>query len=165
MALEQSLLNLFQKFKPPNEYDQIEEKLFISNIEFAQNEENIKKYKISNIVCILNNIELKELYTTRHKNVTYFIISAKDKSCEYLYLHFEKAANFIENCINNNTNVLVHCLAGVSRSPTIVAAYLIIKRKMTVEEAISYIQLNKSIRPNNGFLRQLQQLYTSKLNQ
>ena len=51
---------------------------------------------------------------------------------------------------------LVHCIQGISRSATIVAAYLMYKYNMTPSEAISYIRQKREIvNPNPGFMRQL----------
>ena len=41
--------------------------------------------------------------------------------------------------------VLVHCLAGVSRSPTVIACYMAISLGCTFEEAINFIQKVRSI--------------------
>eukprot|EP01015_Nassula_variabilis_P017222 TRINITY_DN2697_c0_g1_i10.p2 TRINITY_DN2697_c0_g1~~TRINITY_DN2697_c0_g1_i10.p2 ORF type:complete len:147 (-),score=43.27 TRINITY_DN2697_c0_g1_i10:135-575(-) len=70
--------------------------------------------------------------------------------------HFESCYNFIDEGLKY-TNVLVHCAAGVSRSPTIVIMYLVKKQNMTVGEAFSFVQAKRScIQPNKGFLEQLQ---------
>jgi atypical dual specificity phosphatase len=54
--------------------------------------------------------------------------------------------------------VLVHCLAGVSRSATIVIAYLLATTAMTAEEATEFVRSKRSIvRPNYGFTKQLEQ--------
>lgn len=39
-------------------------------------------------------------------------------------MHFDTAINFIHESLKE-TNILVHCMAGVSRSVTLVLAYLI----------------------------------------
>lgn len=54
--------------------------------------------------------------------------------------------------------VLVHCLAGMSRSATIVIAYLLATTPMTAEEATEFVRSKRRIvRPNYGFTKQLEQ--------
>ncbi|KAK7072879.1 Dual specificity protein phosphatase 6, partial [Halocaridina rubra] len=53
--------------------------------------------------------------------------------------------------------VLVHCLAGISRSVTITVAYLMYKEKLNLEEAYEYVRVKKAnIAPNFNFMGQLQ---------
>nr|KAF6424798.1 dual specificity phosphatase 13 [Molossus molossus] len=54
--------------------------------------------------------------------------------------------------------VLVHCAMGVSRSATVVLAFLMIYENMTLVQAIQKVQAHRDICPNSGFLRQLQVL-------
>lgn len=51
--------------------------------------------------------------------------------------------------------VLVHCRVGVSRSATLVLAYLMLKQDLTLVEAICAVKDNRGVIPNRGFLRQL----------
>ena len=52
--------------------------------------------------------------------------------------------------------VLVHCLAGMSRSATIVCAYLLATTSMNTQETISFVRSKRSIiQPNYGFEKQL----------
>lgn len=51
--------------------------------------------------------------------------------------------------------VLVHCHVGVSRSATLVLAYLMLKQHLTLVEAICAVKENRGVTPNRGFLRQL----------
>jgi atypical dual specificity phosphatase len=54
--------------------------------------------------------------------------------------------------------VLVHCLAGMSRSATIVIAYLLATTPMTAVEATGFVRSKREIvRPNYGFTKQLEQ--------
>lgn len=50
---------------------------------------------------------------------------------------------------------MVHCKVGASRSATIVIAFLMIKRHMTVQEAVRMVRSKREIAPNEGFLQQL----------
>lgn len=51
--------------------------------------------------------------------------------------------------------VLVHCTVGVSRSATLVLAYLMIRQNLTLVEAIRTVKDHRGVIPNRGFLRQL----------
>uniref|UniRef100_A0A8C7EES8 Dual specificity protein phosphatase 26 n=1 Tax=Nothoprocta perdicaria TaxID=30464 RepID=A0A8C7EES8_NOTPE len=51
--------------------------------------------------------------------------------------------------------ILVHCAVGVSRSATLVLAYLMIRHHMPLVEAIKTVKDHRGIIPNRGFLRQL----------
>lgn len=52
--------------------------------------------------------------------------------------------------------MLIHCVAGVSRSVTFCIAYLMKYHRMTLLEAYNHVKLKRSmIRPNCGFFRQL----------
>lgn len=65
--------------------------------------------------------------------------------------YFDETYEFIEENLKNS-NVLVHCQAGISRSPTIIIAYLMKKNKMTFLEALNHVfALRNEINPNNGF--------------
>lgn len=66
---------------------------------------------------------------------------------------------FIENCVKCNSNVLVHCNAGVSRSATIVIGYLILVKNYTYDDAYSLVKIARCcIRPNKGFEEQLKRM-------
>lgn len=66
---------------------------------------------------------------------------------------------FIESCVKCNSNVLVHCNAGVSRSSTIVIGYLILVKNYTYDDAYSAVKIARCcIKPNKGFEEQLKRL-------
>ena len=52
--------------------------------------------------------------------------------------------------------ILIHCKFGISRSVSLVIAYLIKYFGYTVQKALNYIQVRRNtIKPNKGFLDQL----------
>lgn len=51
--------------------------------------------------------------------------------------------------------VLVHCARGISRSATLALAYLMIKERLTLVEAVEAVRRHRNILPNVGFLNQL----------
>uniref|UniRef100_H2S0M5 Dual specificity protein phosphatase n=1 Tax=Takifugu rubripes TaxID=31033 RepID=H2S0M5_TAKRU len=87
--------------------------------------------------------------------IIYMGIQARD-SCHFdLSVSFQAAADFIHRALSRGGKVLVHCHVGVSRSATLVLAYLMLKQHLTLVEAICAVKENRGIHPNRGFLRQL----------
>ena len=69
----------------------------------------------------------------------------------------------IETARKNNCKVLVHCQAGISRSPTVVIAYLMNKYNMSMNEAYDRVRNKRPIiAPNIIFMSQLMD-YESKI--
>ncbi|XP_036591716.1 dual specificity protein phosphatase 13-like isoform X1 [Trichosurus vulpecula] len=90
--------------------------------------------------------------------VEYYGIEADDNPFFDLSIYFLPAARYIRTALSNQGRVFVHCAMGVSRSATLVLAFLMICENMTLVEAIQTVQAHRDICPNSGFLRQLQVL-------
>jgi protein-tyrosine phosphatase len=72
-----------------------------------------------------------------------------------IFSTFQLAHDFI-TAGRRSANVLVHCIVGASRSPTVVIAYLMNKWGMTLEDALAHlIAVRPIINPNVGFIQQL----------
>ena len=75
-------------------------------------------------------------------------------------MYLDSAADWIHAALSQaevgQSNVLVHCRWGKSRSPALVLAYLLKYRGMTLNDALAYVQSKREIsQPNSGFMRQL----------
>ena len=67
-----------------------------------------------------------------------------------------KVSDFMYHC--NNGKLLIHCGEGVSRSPSILIMYLIHIYKYTYLDAFNIISSKRFIKPNIGFMKQLQKM-------
>ncbi|CAO3640568.1 unnamed protein product [Cunninghamella blakesleeana] len=109
----------------------------------------------NNIKRILSIGHFQHIYPEsdyKHK-----IIPISDQPETNIIEWFSEAIAFIEESINNKEPILVHCLAGVSRSPTMVIAYIMAKEQLRWKIALVKIkQVRPFIDPNTGFKNQLQ---------
>ncbi|KAG9480538.1 hypothetical protein GDO78_012155 [Eleutherodactylus coqui] len=77
---------------------------------------------------------------------------------------FIEAIEFIDSVKDSNGRVLVHCHAGISRSATICLAYLMMKKRVKLEEAFEFVKQRRSIiSPNFSFMGQLLQFESQVL--
>lgn len=90
------------------------------------------------------------------QGIRYKQLIAQDNGYQNLKQYFDEAFDFIDSARLGGGSVLIHCQAGVSRSPTIAVAYLIKHSPMTMVEAYKFVKSRRSIiSPNLNFMGQL----------
>uniref|UniRef100_A0A3P8UVN7 Dual specificity phosphatase 16 n=1 Tax=Cynoglossus semilaevis TaxID=244447 RepID=A0A3P8UVN7_CYNSE len=83
-------------------------------------------------------------------------VPVNDSFCEKILPWLDRSVEFIEKAKASNARVLVHCLAGISRSATIAIAYIMKRMDMTLDEAYRFVKEKRpTISPNFNFLGQL----------
>ena len=102
-------------------------------------------------------VNTKEPYYAR-VGIQFLGVPAIDLNSFPLMDYFERAADWIERIVNDGGVVLVHCVKGISRSASLIIAYLIIKKRMTLQQSILMMKKKRSIAPNEGFMQQLIEL-------
>jgi protein-tyrosine phosphatase len=136
-------------------FSKIDSHIYLSSYKLANDEKTLKKYNIKNVLTIMPKCDDCSKMT-KYDNIRYLQIDKQDIKTENLKNEFDKTYNFIDDAVNKKENVLIHCRAGKSRSPTILAAYLMKKYDVTSEEALEHLkQHRKIIKPNSGFRKQL----------
>ncbi|XP_074617028.1 dual specificity protein phosphatase 22-like isoform X1 [Acropora palmata] len=125
--------------------------LFLGNFRDAKDMEQLTKNKITHILAIHDNAQ------PVLEQFVYKCIQAADSPEQDISDYFQESIDFIHNCRINNGVCLVHCMAGISRSTSIVAAYIMAVTNLNWIEALKAIKCSRSIaNPNYGFQRQLQ---------
>ena len=139
------------------EIDKIIDRLNLSSDCVATDLNILKESNISHIVNVTTNVPNKFEPEIVYKNV-----NICDFSSENIYAHFKDTYEFIEQALNSDEkhSVLVHCNMGISRSSSIIIAYLLQKRIFNnYNEAFKYVKSKRpKINPNDGFYQQLIQL-------
>ena len=93
--------------------------LYLGSIGSASNLKQLQNCKITHIVCCARGI--KNFFPDKFK---YLNLDILDSEKVDIKKYFEESYKFIDEGINNNGNVLIHCHAGISRSSTILIDYI-----------------------------------------
>ncbi|XP_046709164.1 dual specificity protein phosphatase 13-like isoform X4 [Silurus meridionalis] len=144
-----------------NHLDEVRPGIYIGDLYAAKDKSLLKALNISHVLNAAHgkyNVNTGESFY-RGTNITYHGVEAFDTPSFDISSFFYSAAEFIKSTLSTpGGKVLVHCAMGLSRSSTLVLAYLMIEEKMTLAEAISAVAPHRNICPNPGFLEQLRTL-------
>lgn len=118
----------------PFSVDEIEPKLYLGNCTAARNIKFLLSHKISHIITI-DSFPIPA-YVCSSASVVNKYVHMADMARENILEHFVDCINLIEEALKDPDNgVLVHCFYGVSRSATIIIAYLMKKYSISYEKA------------------------------
>ncbi|XP_028455688.1 dual specificity protein phosphatase 8 [Perca flavescens] len=87
----------------------------------------------------------------------YLRVPIDDSLRDELLPWIPQALHFIDAAMSSGGSVLVHCAAGISRSPALAVAYIMYSLGMDLDHAYRFVKERRpSISPNFNFLGQLQ---------
>lgn len=131
--------------------------LYLGNWAAATDAETLKAYKIRDVICINVTPKTTADYATYKRNgIEHLYLYFEDDKTSNLLATFDLVTQRIALDLNKGKNVLVHCTAGISRSCTIVLAYLMRYKGMSLDQALTAVRAVRGfVNPNAGFLEQL----------
>ncbi|KAI5983142.1 hypothetical protein EDD15DRAFT_1921630 [Pisolithus albus] len=132
--------------------------LFIGNLAAALSQDTRRKLGITHVlsVCAEHTFEPHENWLT---------VAVQDSEYEDLLIHFPRTCAFIQSALDEGGRVLVHCMMGISRSATVVCAYLMLSQRLSAQAAIRFLQRRRpQVHPNYGFRKQLQAFADCRFN-
>ena len=135
--------------------------IFIGSYLNAKNWNELEK---NNIKYILNcATECKNIFEDKIK---YLKLDIKDQNDFPIQDFFDKGIQFIQESVNNNdSNILIHCMEGKSRSTTLLMAYLIKYKNENTNSAYKIVKSKRQLTmPNLGFMFKLREYEKSLIN-
>ncbi|KAG9028177.1 hypothetical protein FS837_003966 [Tulasnella sp. UAMH 9824] len=132
--------------------DAIAENLWLSGLHAALHKETLQQNNIGYVLTVMRgDITLPIPYLTHYQ------IELDDSELDDLLVHLPPAIAFIDAARKSGKGVLVHCFAGMSRSVSVVIAYLMYSQKLDLSTALKFVQEKRPIAwPNDSFMKQLQ---------
>ncbi|XP_077999934.1 uncharacterized protein LOC144452664 [Glandiceps talaboti] len=126
--------------------------LFIGSQQDVLNQEVMHRNGIEYVLNISKTCPQPEFLPDGH----FCRIPVNDNYREKILPWFNKTVDFIDKVHSLNGKVIVHCLAGVSRSATVAIAYVMNHLRMSSDDAYRYVKDKRpTISPNFNFLGQL----------
>jgi len=150
-------------YPPTNPYDEVFPGVLLADADTALSTVVLKDIGVTHVLNAAQGhnsdvyggyVNTNISYYRRH-NIAFLGIPAMDMPAFYMKPYFEEGAEFINNALKMNGKVLVHCQCGISRSASLVLAFMILKRGMTVQTALATVSARRNIFPNQGFMEQL----------
>jgi hypothetical protein len=111
----------------------------------------ISKLNITTVVCLMTRSDhifspLLPLGVAEHH------FELQDRTDEPLATTLAAALPVLDAAIKRGENVLVHCWAGISRSPALVCAYLMKRDRCCFADALAVVRKARAcVNPNRGF--------------
>jgi protein-tyrosine phosphatase len=132
-------------------------RLYLGPVQAAYKKHELRSLGVTHILDLANSE-----YTKHEEWFTYLSIPIDDTPQSDILSIFASTNKFIDKAIvedcSGSGGVLVHCNACISRSPTIVIAYLMWKQNLSLANALAKVQAARDCaKPNDGFMRQLRE--------
>ncbi|XP_036406330.1 dual specificity protein phosphatase 13-like [Megalops cyprinoides] len=143
-----------------NHVDEVWPNLFLGDMSMAHDRHGLWKLGITHVLNAAHGkMHCQGSHAFYGKTVDYHGVPANDVPTFDLSPYFYPAADYIHEALNSpGARIFVHCAVGVSRSASLVLAYLMIYHHYTLVDAIRKVKENRWIFPNRGFLKQLRTL-------
>ena len=132
-----------------NEMDEIIENLYLGGYGAAQDIQQLKEKGIKKVLSVMELSASPTFNSNEFKQLKFDINDIETQNIIHIY---GECLKFIKG----DDKILVHCMAGASRSATIVIAYLMWTKKWKFDEAFNFVKSKRQIvYPNDGFQSQL----------
>ena len=116
-----------------NDMDEIIPNLWVGSIRSVSNVEALRKRNIHSVLSAMRGrVNVSETFT-------HFQIQLDDNEDSDALAFFPQCIAFIENELDAGRGVLVHCMAGMSRSATICCAYLMYAKQVDAQTALDML--------------------------
>jgi len=112
----------------------VDDIIYLGNAYNAADYYYLKNFGITGIVNACN-----EISNYFENDFEYFKIDILDINNSSIYKFFDPFITFVENILENDGKIMIHCYMGSSRSAILVVLYLIKYKSYTMDDSIHFI--------------------------
>ena len=136
--------NILCKYKLIDHQHQIIHNLWLGDYNSSQDIASLKKNNIQLIINLSKNLDFVKDDSIIKYRIPIHDNLSKESNIGMIN-HFDEAYKLIDNALNDNKGILIHCRAGIQRSATLVALYLMKKNRISSQEAKKFIKSKRCI--------------------
>jgi protein-tyrosine phosphatase len=126
--------------------------IFLGNKDNAADWDFLKRNEIENVLNVTKTVPN---FFESDDRVSYTRIPLDDAFNQPLKDYLTFGIALMEKAVEQQKGVLVHCSAGMSRSPCLVMAYFMKKNNWTLDRTYNWLKTLRPICPNICFMGQL----------
>ncbi|CAF1659955.1 unnamed protein product [Rotaria magnacalcarata] len=127
--------------------------VYIGSQDAAINIAALNECRITHILNVATGIN--NAFPEQYKYLNIELLDVPETNIQKVFTYTNE---FIQQAVTNHGHILIHCNAGISRSASIVLAYLIGIHQMKYDDAYQLLKTTRSnIKPNDGFIQQLKE--------
>ena len=138
--------------------------LWVGSLASVKNGNLLLKAGITHVITCLSYSEVAERNLEIPESIQWTIVPVEDEVTDTIFPHIETVVNTIGNVHRENERarstrgrVLIHCMGGISRSPSLAAAYVIWRLRLRWVAAVAYVRERRPCAdPNPRFLKDLE---------
>lgn len=127
--------------------------LYLSDMYTATNPSVLQRLGVTHVMSLVERV-----WYTYPSNIAHIWVPVHDNPFADIKSLFEPAIGWIKRAMDSgeDVRVLVHCMLGMSRSASMVIAYLMTTLGMNLVTALAHVKVRRAIvQPNDGFIKQL----------
>jgi len=148
--MEESIESELVLFSKDSSIDNITHNIYVGNYAASSDKKLLSEIGITHI--LISGVNMKAFYPD---NFIYKTIGLYDSEYTKITKYFSMSNEFIDEG-NRQGKILVHCGAGISRSVSLVLAYMINNMKIPFSEAVYLLKSKRKVaNPNPGFEKEL----------
>ncbi len=138
--------------------------IYLGPLQVARNAEALTAQGVTKVLSILGPDQEFESVAVNPKDRVWVQVTDRVESEQQMREALPVAVEQLVRWRNSGETVLIHCQSGISRSATIVIAFVIKAYRLPLMEAYKLVyEKRNAINPNDGFFRVLQEFSATEL--
>jgi protein-tyrosine phosphatase len=137
------LLKSYNKVFGVSNADRIHDYLYLGNVEASKDLHFLKENQIDAIINCTENESFHPYFDDKPKFRIPVQDSRNETNQEAFYQYLKESTKFIDEHVDQQKIVFVHCYWGIMRSATVVAVHLMKRYGFTPQVAIDYVKAKR----------------------